>query len=174
MKRFNVLVVAVVLVIACAVPQEAHGRDPSKTIFGYVERVIIADKGFSLKGKLDTGAETSSLDAHNITRFRRGDTRYVRFDVRDPDSDEFITLERPLARNVRIKQHDGPSTRRPVVNMWICLGHLTREVEVSLVPREGFIYPLLIGRSAMRGSVIVDPELTFTSRPKCDPARFIE
>jgi len=174
LKRRYLLLVSLLAAIAFALPQEAHARDPSKTIFGYVERVIISSSGFSLKAKLDTGAETSSLDAHNIQRFRRGDARYVRFDVKDPKTGDFVTLERPLARMVRIKEHDAPSKRRPVVKMWICLGHLTQQVEVSLTSRSEFIYPLLIGRSAMRGSVIVDPDLTFTSKAKCDTSRFVE
>lgn len=160
--------------MACALPPVSHAAERSKSISGYVERVIITDKGFSLKARLDTGAETSSLDAHNIRRFRRGDARYVRFEVRDPETDEFVTLERPLVRNVRIRQHEGPSMRRPVVKMQICLGHLLREVEVSLTSRSQFLYPMLIGRSAMRGAIVVDPELTFTNPPQCDPAEFAE
>ena len=164
------IVVASVVVLAPA----AHARDPSKTIFGYVERVVISDQGLSLKARLDTGAETSSLDARNIHRFRRGETRYVRFEVEDPESGEMIMLERPLARMVRIRQHGGSFHRRPVVNMWVCLGHLMREVEVNLTSRSEFLYPMLIGRSAMRGSIIVDPDLTFTNRPQCDLSEFAE
>jgi hypothetical protein len=155
-------------------PHAAFARERSKTIFGYVERVVISDQGFSLKAKLDSGAETTSLDARNIHRFRRRGERYVRFDVPDPETGQMVTLERPLARTVRIRQHSGPPIQRPVVYMWLCLGHLMQRVEVNLTPRSDFIYPLLIGRSAMRGSIIIDPELTFTSQPRCDPAEFIE
>lgn len=173
MKRIHPILPGILLAVLCAWPLDGQGRDPSKTIFGYVERVIISGQGLSVKAKLDSGAQTSSLDAHNIRRFRRGDSSYVRFDVRDPATGDFVTLERPLARMVRIKEHDRPSARRPVVNMWICLGHLAREVEISLTDRSGFLYPLLIGRSAMRGTVIVDPDLSFTNKPMCDSSRFV-
>ncbi len=161
-------------VAACAAPSPGYGVEGGKTILGHVERVIISDQGFSLKARLDTGAETTSLDAHNIRRFRRGDARYVRFEVIDPDSGEFVTLERPLLRNVRIRQHSGQAMRRPVVKMWLCIGPLVHEVEVNLTPRSEFLYPLLIGRSAMRGTIVVDPELSFTHRPECDPKDFVE
>lgn len=174
MKPIHASLVFFVAMVACAVPEAALAGGASKTIFGYVERVIISDQGLDLKARLDTGAQTSSLDAHNIHRFRRGDRRYVRFDVRDPDTDQFVTLERPLVRIVRIRQHEGQWMRRPVVEMKICLGHLVREIEVSLTPRGDFIYPLLIGRSAMRGAVIVDPDLTFTNPPDCDPEEIAE
>ena len=168
------VVLSIVLASAFVLAPAAHARDPSKTIFGYVERVVISQQGLSLKARLDTGAETSSLDARNIHRFRRGETRYVRFEVEDPESGEMVMLERPLARMVRIRQHGGSFHRRPVVNMWVCLGHVVREVEVNLTSRSEFLYPMLIGRSAMRGSIIVDPDLTFTNRPQCDLSEFAE
>jgi hypothetical protein len=171
----RLLLLCVLLAVpALAGASDTLGDSRTKTIFGYVERVIISDKGFSLKARLDSGAETSSLDAHNIRRFRRGDTRYIRFDVLDPDTDEFVTLERELVRNVLIRQHSGPSMRRPVVKLHVCMGHLMRKIEVNLTPRDEFLYPMLIGRSAMRGAIIVDPELTFTSTPQCPPAEFDE
>jgi hypothetical protein len=173
-RRGYTALLAFVVAVACALPPSAHALDQGKSIFGYVERVVISDKGLSMKARLDTGAQTSSLDAENIRRFRRGDARYVRFDVQDPDSGEVITLERPLVRTVRIRQHTGPPMQRPVVKMWICLGNVVREVEVNLTSRSSFLYPMLIGRTAMRGAIIVDPELTFTQPPQCDPAEFFE
>jgi len=167
LRGLALAVMAAAMVVLWA-PTDAVAREKSKTIFGYVERVVISDQGFSLKAKLDSGAETSSLDARNIKRFRRNGERMVRFDVPDPETGQFVTLERPLARIVRIRQNDGPYERRPVVRMWLCIGHLLQRVEVNLVDRADFVYPLLIGRSAMRGAIIVDPELTFTARPKCD------
>ncbi len=167
MERLPAALAAAALVFLSG-PGDGFARERSKTIFGYVERVVVSDQGFSLKAKLDTGAETSSLDARNIERFRRDGERMVRFDVPDPETGQLVTLERPLARVVRIKQNDGPYERRPVVWMWLCIGHLLQRVEVNLVDRTDFIYPLLIGRSAMRGAIIVDSELTFTARPRCD------
>jgi hypothetical protein len=173
-RRGQAVLLVLVVVAACVMPPPAQAMDQGKSIFGYVERVIISDKGLSMKARLDTGAQTSSLDAENIRRFRRGDARYVRFDVQDPDSGEVITLERPLVRTVRIRQHTGPPMQRPVVKMWVCLGSVVREVEVNLTSRSSFLYPMLIGRTAMRGAIIVDPELTFTSPPQCDPSDFFE
>jgi hypothetical protein len=173
MRSYAAVLLAVAAVAALC-PGDATARERSKTIFGYVERVIISDQGFTLKAKLDSGAETTSLDARNIQRFRRGGERYVRFEVPDPETGQMVTLERPLARTVRIRQHNGPPIQRPVVKMWLCIGHLMQRVEVNLTPRTDFIYPLLIGRSAMRGAIIIDPELTFTSRPRCDLSEFVE
>ena len=154
--------------------QPASADDRGKDIFGFVEWVAISEHGFNVKARLDTGARTSSLDARNIRRFRRGDTRYVRFDVENPDTGELITLERELVRIVRIRRHDGPPVERPVVKMWICIGDLMQKVEVNLTSRTDFLYPMLIGRTAMRGKIIVDPELSLTVQPHCDLAEFDE
>lgn len=162
------------LVVALGLwPQATLADQGVKSIFGYVEWVGISEHGIKVKARLDTGARNSSLDARNVQRFRRGDKRYVRFDVKDPDSGDFVTLERSLVRIARIRQHDGPPQRRPVVMMWVCIGHLMQRVEVNLTERSDFLYPMLIGRSAMRG-ILVDPDLSLTVRPSCNLAEFIE
>ncbi len=41
------------------------------------------------------------------------------------------------------------------------------EIEVSLVDRSGFSFPVLLGRNALEGLAVVDSELEFTSQPVC-------
>jgi len=137
-------------------------------IFGWIEWVTFPDIELRLKAKLDTGAETSSLHAINIVRFKRNDERMVRFDLENPENGEHFTMELDLERSVRIREHDGSYQRRPVVQMWICLGSLRKKIEVNLVDRTEFHYPFLLGRSAMKGSVVVDPGETFTAEGRCD------
>ncbi len=142
----------------------------NKDLFGWVEKVIVGAHGIELKAKLDTGAETSSLDASGIRRLRRKSTgeRFVEFDVTDPGSGAAITLKKKLVREVRIKQHDGSFQLRPVVVLPVCLGDHYRNIEVSLIDRSEFLYPLLLGRRALAGIALVDPDATLTSRPECD------
>jgi hypothetical protein len=146
-------------------PRDARAQD--KQIYGYLENVIISNAGLTLAAKLDTGADTSSLHAENIKRFRRAGDRFVRFQVRD-ENDDLITLERHLARIARIRRHDGDYQRRPVVEMFVCIGSIRRRVEVNLIDRSHLDFPFLLGRSAMEGAVVVDPERTFTTAPSCE------
>lgn len=136
-------------------------------IFGWVERVELLDGKFSMKAKLDSGAANSSLDATDIERFRRDGDRWVRFTVTDPETEEQVTLEKPLLRNVRIVRHGGEYQRRPVVMMPLCFGDRRREVEVNLIDRSNFIYPLLLGRSALEGYALIDSGQTFLFPPDC-------
>lgn len=139
-----------------------------KQIFGWVERVLVTDLGVSMRGKLDTGAKTSSLHATNIIPFKRDGVAWVRYDVEAPREDRVITLESPLVRTVTIKEQGTGSSMRPIVNLWICMGEMSRVVEVNLIDRSRFNYPLLIGRTALADTVIVDPGESFTRKPTCD------
>jgi hypothetical protein len=140
----------------------------NKQIFGWVEATLVSSERIKMKAKLDTGAKTSSLHALNIERFKRDGQRMVRFDIEDPEDGRRVTLERPLVRSVRIKEsEENASSRRPVVELWICIGDIGRNLEVNLVDRSRFIYPLLIGRSAMEGLILVDSDETFTQSPTC-------
>lgn len=149
-----------------AVPAAAESKD----MFGWIERVTITEMSRGVKAKLDTGADTSSMHAENILPFKKADIHMVRFDIVDPDDGTLTRLERPLARYVRIREHDGSFQRRPVVWMWLCLGTHRRRVEVNLVDRSQFNYQLLLGRAALRGHAVIDPDETFTTTPNCDLA----
>lgn len=155
-------------VLLLALSATANADIEQLEIFGWVERVKLLDGDVSLKAKLDTGAANSSLDATDIRRFRRGGERFVEFTVTDPDSGVELRLEKPLVRNVRIIRHDGNHQRRPVVKLPVCLGDRIRQVEVNLIDRSNFIYPMLIGRSALEGFALVDSGQTFQHRPNCE------
>lgn len=139
-----------------------------KDIFGWVERVLVGESQLEMKAKLDTGADTSSIHASKIHRSRgqNGQT-WVEFRLTDEDSDRTVRYKKRLVRYAYIKEHDGPSQRRPVVELEVCLGDHRQQIEVSLVDRSGFDYPVLLGRNALERVAVVDPELHLTARPVC-------
>lgn len=161
------LVIALALALVAFSVQADDQDSRALEIFGWVERVELLDGDLSVKAKLDTGAATSSLDATNIERFRRDGERWVRFTVTDPESDDVLELEKPLSRNVRIVRHSGEHQRRAVVKIPVCFGPFAREVEFSLIDRSNFIYPVLLGRSALKGHALVDSGETFINYPDC-------
>lgn len=149
----------------------APARAERKDIFGWVEDVLVGESQLDLRAKLDTGADTSSLHATKIHRYRSSDRRFwVEFRLTDDSSGRTIRFKKKLVRYAYIKEHEGPSQKRPVVNLTICLGDHEKEIEFSLVNRGGFQYPVLLGRNALEGHVVVDPELQLTTRPRC-PAK---
>jgi len=163
--------VAVAISQANAQSSRSRANGPrQKILMGWVELVVLGERELRLEAKLDTGADTSSLDATSIRRLRRksSEERFVEFKVLDPDSGELVDWREPLVRMAVIKRHSGRPQRRPVVELEICVGTISKRVEFTLVSRSQFEYPVLLGREALGGAVVVDSELTHTSPPACE------
>ena len=144
----------------------SSGNAYSRQIAGWVERVRLGPAGIELKAKLDTGAENSSVNTSEPEFFVREGREHVRFKVKNKAGD-VVELTRPVIRYAGIKRHFGKSQKRPVVLLKICVGNLSKEVEVNLVDRSGFNYPLLIGRSYLAGDILVDSADTYRLAPRC-------
>jgi hypothetical protein len=179
--RRIVCALAVLATSCCwsSVPAWAGIDDPvavparSKRIVGWVERVNLLPDDVPVHAKLDTGARTSSIHAEGIGRFERDGEDWVRFTLvlEDPD-DVFhrVPLERPIHRDVRIKDHDDASDHRPVVELEFCFDGRVERAQFSLTDRSTFIYPVLLGRRFLARRFVVDPSETFTAEKGCpDP-----
>jgi len=138
-------------------------------IVGWVERARLLDPDVHLKAKLDTGADTSSLDVQILKKFRKDEKRWVRFRLIDRETGEEHIIVRERIRTVSIVMHDGERQTRPVVRMKICIAGRILNTDVSLIDRSEFTFPLLLGRSALESFALVDPGNTYLSSPDCDP-----
>ncbi|MBY6205519.1 putative ATP-dependent zinc protease [Halomonas denitrificans] len=159
-----------ILVLALVPPQAWSGHeDEPRTldILGWVENAHLVAPEIDLRAKLDTGANTSSLDVRIIKRFRQWGRRWVRFAVTDPESGEEIVMVRERERTIGIVQHEGDSDVRPTVKVEICIAGRQLEIEVSLTDRRNFNYPLLLGRRALQKFAIVDSSDTFVAEQVC-------
>jgi len=147
------------------------------TLYGRYERIGLPELNTSLKAKMDTGAQTASLSARDIELFKRDGEAWVRFRLAAKDADDKLH-EHVLARISKIKNRadegdDDPSaaevSKRPVIDLQLCLGNQLRTVEVNLTDRSSFNYPLLIGATALRElEAAIDPAKSFTAgKPKC-------
>lgn len=138
----------------------------SGLVVGWVERVCVQPGNVVLAAKVDTGAVTCSLHASDVQQFKRDEQLWVRIRLAGEDGSN-VLVERPVMGTRRIKRHFGQFQERVVVKLTICIGHLCKEVETSLVDRTGFEYPLLIGRNFMEGDLLVNPSVKFTVEPRC-------
>ncbi|WP_460417344.1 retropepsin-like aspartic peptidase RloA2 [Pseudomonas sp. microsymbiont 2] len=146
------------------------------TLYGRYENIALPEIGETLKAKMDTGAYTASLSAKDIELFSRDGEDWVRFRLATKDADGKV-YEHKLARISKIKNRadeedegDVPElSRRPVVDLELCLGDVKRTVEVNLVDRSSFNYPLLVGAKALREfKAAVNPAKKFTAgKPDC-------
>jgi len=145
----------------------ANASSNERIIIGWIETVRIMPEKFDLVAKIDTGADNSSLDVAEWHSFMRDDTEWLRFSVKS-NNDEIQTFERPLVRYAYIKRKRTEPVKRPVVTMQLCIGNTAFLAPVNLAKRHGFTYRMLIGRSFLQGSFLVDSALTETVSPKCD------
>ncbi|TBU91287.1 ATP-dependent zinc protease [Stutzerimonas kirkiae] len=163
------------LLLSLLVAPFAHAA-AEKNIYGLNERVALPDFDLEVSAKLDTGAQTASLSARDIERFKRNGESWVRFYLA-VDEAHAHPIERPMARVSRIKRRAGDFdpeeektyTARPVIELNLCMGKTLRTVEVNLTDRSAFQYPLLIGSDALtRFGALVDPSLTnAVGKPDC-------
>jgi hypothetical protein len=167
MKNSAVLLCLILAVKTIGPAASAVGEVGTKQIVGRIEKVKICPENILFKAKLDTGADHSSLDASQITEFKRDGEKWVRFKVVNFRGQK-RTFEKRLVRYAKIKRKILKSVERPVVRLSICLGEHFKEVEFNLTDRTGFNYRMLIGCSFMEGACIVDPAKKFISEPKCE------
>ncbi|MDX1456018.1 MAG: RimK/LysX family protein [Marinobacter sp.] len=133
-------------------------RLAGKLVVGERERFYLEGPGFVYVARIDSGAETSSLDARNIRRFERDGQNWVRFDIPEPNSNgQYRTLEREIVRNVRIIQSNIEEyERRPVVELQFAIGNHRQKAEFTLTDREHLSHNVLIGRNVLRDVMLID------------------
>ncbi len=144
-----------------------------KAIMGWLESIFIRPWNRRLTAKLDTGAKTSSLHADRIEHFSKDGEDWVRFNLGDIEDRKLppITVEKPLLRTVSIKckGEDCQPSQRDVVLMTICKNGKEYPAEFNLVDRSNFNYPVLLGRSFLKGVALVDASETFLFKSDLDP-----
>ncbi|MBX3099356.1 MAG: RimK/LysX family protein [Salinibacterium sp.] len=136
----------------------------SSTLAGWREWVQLSDIGVPwIKAKLDTGAQTSSLHAHDATVFERDGIDWVRFRVRPwqrSHADE-VTVECPVHDRRRVRSSSGHVEERIVVRMLVVLVGREVPVEVTLSNRDQMGFRMLIGREALRQGFDVTSSRSF-------------
>lgn len=138
----------------------------NKQVVGWLEKVCIYPGNLVIRAKLDTGAKNSSLNASHITEFMCNGDQWVRFNVTSRYG-KTVTFERKVQGVAKIKRHGAKPQIRFAIRLGICLGSSYDEVEVNLVDRSDFTYQMLIGRSFLKGNVIIDPSSKYITKPNC-------
>lgn len=163
------LLLAGLLVSGSAVAADAPVQP---TTWGWVETLKLMPEEATFKAKLDTGAQTSSMDARNITRIKKNGERWVQYDVMitDPATGKEMRLpfERRVERVLKFKTAAGVE-RSPVVLMDVCLGAKVYREQFSLRDRQTLDYPVLLGRRSLEHLGAVDASKTQTVAPTCKP-----
>lgn len=129
-------------------------------LIGWREYVGLPDMQVAcLKAKIDTGALTSALHVNNLELFDKSGRHWVRFHPpRDNSSDAEQYAEARVRDFREVKNSGGQIERRCVIATRIVIGLQSFAIEVTLTNRDDMVFPMLLGRTAMRiGKLLVDP-----------------
>ena len=136
-----------------------------KKVVGWKEQVALPDlKIKSVIAKIDTGANLATIDADDIKFVTRKDVKYVKFTVKKRNNTVRKTSA-PLAGFKRIRSSNGDVERRPYINTDILMDGITKNIELTLTDRGPMDYTMLIGRKALGRRWIVNPSISFMTKP---------
>ncbi|MGK0258380.1 MAG: hypothetical protein ACI96M_001813 [Candidatus Azotimanducaceae bacterium] len=140
---------------ACTTITQTVVMNDDRMVVGEMEKVLVEPPGFVTSARIDTGAQSSSLHAENVTEFERDGDDWVKFDVVNEDST--VTIERPVEKYVRVfQQSDKDGTRRAVVKMRILIGNVRDTFDFTLADRSHLAHNMILGRNFLTDIAVVD------------------
>jgi len=144
-------------------------------IIGRREWVSLPTLGLlAIKGKIDTGAKTSSLHAYDIELEVKGNKTYVLFKVHPVQQNEELVIScRALLVDKRlVTDSGGHKEERFVIRTYMSLAGFKKRIELTLTNRESMKYRMLIGRSALK-NFYIDPCQSYLSGKSVKQRRFL-
>ncbi|MEY2922255.1 MAG: hypothetical protein RL108_877 [Bacteroidota bacterium] len=133
----------------------------NKIILGSEEWCSFPELGIpAIKARVDSGAKTSALHAINIVPFTKEGKNWVKFDI-NPIQNNLKTVihcEALLIDKRIVKSSSGYREQRFVIQTKINIGDDSWAIEMTLTNRDSMGFRMLLGREAMSGRILVDPE----------------
>ena len=138
-----------------------HKMPQNKIILGSEEWCSFPELGIpAIKARVDSGAKTSALHAINIAPFIKDGINWVKFDI-NPIQNNLKTVihcEALLIDKRVVKSSSGFREQRYVIQSNIKIGSDLWAIEMTLTNRDSMGFRMLLGREAMSGRILVDPE----------------
>lgn len=116
----------------------------------------------ALKMKVDTGARTSCLHAFKLEPFEQDGENWLRIWLHpEQHSDREHVCEAKIHDQREVTDSGGHTELRYVILSTLNLGEFSQPIELTLTNRDTMKFRMLLGRQAMRGYFLVDPDKSY-------------
>jgi len=129
-----------------------------KSTIGWREWLALPELNVpAIKAKIDTGARSSALHAFFVEPFSTDGCQMVRFGVHPLQKrlDVEIICVAPVKDYREVSDSGGHREMRYVIETEVLLGEASRRIEVTLTNRDNMKFRMLLGRTAMKGLLVV-------------------
>lgn len=129
-------------------------------VAGWREWVSLPELGVAwVKAKLDTGARSSAIHGWDIDEFDRDGVPWVTCELHPWQRSDLdaIRIELPVLDRRIVRSSTGHEEERLVVSTTIRVVGRDLQGELTLANRDDMGFRMLVGREAMRGTLLVDP-----------------
>ncbi|MFV0476902.1 MAG: RimK/LysX family protein [Parahaliea sp.] len=137
-------------------PVAATAGELNLPVIGAVEWVTLEPPGLKVEGQVDTGLDLTMLYADELQRLEKDGKRYLRFSLKNPESDTLISTESEVLRTIKVRKGDSLVDSRFIVRLWVSVGEERSLIDVSVSKRSDSDYTLLLGRNFLTDVAIVD------------------
>jgi hypothetical protein len=147
---------------------------PPPIRIGWKEYLDLPDLGLRrLKGKIDTGARTSTLHVQSLVYLARrpgdgagagGQAAEVTLAPDRRDATRLVTARVRVLRHVQVTDSGGHRELRPLIETELVLGPVRKRIYLTLTDRSGMLFRMILGRKAVEGDFWVDPAAKYLLR----------
>ena len=141
---------------------------------GWREWVALPELGIpGIKAKIDTGARTSCLHAFQLEEYEENGVGMVRFSIHplQHNQEQVIDCTAPVIDHRTVTDSGGHSDVRVVISSLLEIPGASWPIEITLTGREDMKFRMLLGRTAMRRRIMVDPGGSYLLGKQFKPAR---